>query len=53
MSWIEVVKGDKVAYSGTCSKCGKFVPNGGKCPANLPAKAPNIPNVSACPMKVK
>ena len=53
MSWFEVVKGGKVAYSGTCPKCGKFVGNGEECPMKLPSKSPSIPMVSACPMKVE
>lgn len=53
MKWIEVVKGKNVAYSGTCPKCREYVGTGKQCPANLPAKTPNIPTVSACPMKVE
>lgn len=51
----EIVKASKTDYSGTCPKCKKFIrgfPNN-ECPMKLPAKSPNIPSVSSCPMKIE
>lgn len=53
MSWIEVIKGDNVVYSGRCRKCRKLVMKGEKCPFNLPAKTPELMTADTCPQKVK
>tara|TARA_R100001443_G_scaffold108806_1_gene119696 strand:+ start:1113 stop:1313 length:201 start_codon:yes stop_codon:yes gene_type:complete len=51
MAWIEILKTRRTQYSGTCSKCKKFIGTGDICPLKLPAKG----ETSAppyCPMKV-
>ena len=53
MSWIEVIKGDKVVYSGTCPKCGEFVTRSQECPSKLHAKTPKIMTSDSCPMKLE
>lgn len=55
-NWIEVVKGSRVDYTGTCPKCGEFIRQSSVnkgCPMKLPAKSSTVPRVSACPMKVE
>ena len=53
MTWVEVIKGGKVVYSGTCPKCKKFISRGEQCPLNLPAKTPELKTIDACPMKLE
>ena len=51
MAWIEILKTRRTQYSGTCSKCKKFVGTGDSCPMKLPAEG----ETSAppyCPMKI-
>ena len=53
MAWVEVIKGSKAVYSGTCPKCKKFISRGEQCPLNLPAKTPELKTIDACPMKLE
>jgi len=51
MAWIEILKTRRTQYSGTCSKCKKFIGTGDICPVKLPAKG-ETPAPPYCPMKI-
>ena len=51
MAWIEILKTRRTQYSGTCSKCKKFIGTGDICPVKLPAKG-ETPASPYCPMKI-
>lgn len=54
MSWVEIIKNDRLIYTGTCPKCGimisqkdlpMYCPKGRKAPA-----ASHVQNIDTCPM---